>query len=183
MNAPVISVNLKWYKIYITYSYWYVGQEVAVVAFGTMAHSFVFILMILVCYISQKYIYCFTVPFWKTDSLVWHRDDVWFLPHLSDWLCCPRLEWRPFQAQPLLQQGWRQLWVCRILLDILGPYRSPYSESIYLLQLHCVHPQWWASSWHLHEDQREDASLFHPLGQWSQLQLFEASIPDRRDQQ
>lgn len=65
MNAPVISVNLKWYKIYITYSYWYVGQEVAVVAFGTMANSFVFILMILVCYISQKYIYCFPVSFCK----------------------------------------------------------------------------------------------------------------------
>jgi len=65
MNAPVISVELEWYKIYITYSYWFIGQEVAVVAFGTIGNSFVLCLMVLVCWLSQKFIYCFPVSFCK----------------------------------------------------------------------------------------------------------------------
>jgi hypothetical protein len=65
MDAPVIDVTLKWYKIYIEYSYWFIGQEVAVVAFGTIANSIVFLLMVLVCWLSQKCIYCFPVSFCK----------------------------------------------------------------------------------------------------------------------
>ncbi len=54
-----------WYKIKIDYSFWYVGQEVAVVAFGTLANTLVFLLFVLICHISQKYIYCFPVSFCK----------------------------------------------------------------------------------------------------------------------
>jgi hypothetical protein len=38
---------------------------VAVVAFGTLANTFIFGLLVLICHLSQKYIYCFPVSFCK----------------------------------------------------------------------------------------------------------------------
>ena len=52
MNAPVISVDLHWYKIKIAYSFWYIGQEVGVVAFGTVTNTIIFILLVLICHLS-----------------------------------------------------------------------------------------------------------------------------------
>jgi len=59
IDAPVVSIDLKWYKLKIKYSYWHVGQEVAVITVGVLANSFAFLFFILVCNLSQKYIYCF----------------------------------------------------------------------------------------------------------------------------
>lgn len=70
MNAPVIAIVLHWYKINIEYSYWFIGQEVAVIAFGTLSNTFVFLLLVWICHLSQKYIYCFPISFCKV--IAWY---------------------------------------------------------------------------------------------------------------
>ena len=63
MNCPVISVKLQWYKLYIDYAFWNIGQEVAVITIGVVSNTVVLCMMILVCFLSQKYIYCFPRSF------------------------------------------------------------------------------------------------------------------------
>ena len=65
MNAPVIDVELYWYKIKLVYTYSYVSEEMAVVACGPVSNSIIFLILVLVCHLSQKYIFCFPVSFCK----------------------------------------------------------------------------------------------------------------------
>jgi len=65
VGAPVTSVVIKWYKIKLSYSYWNVFQQLGVVVTGTLSNTLVFLFLISVCHICQKYIYCFPVSFCK----------------------------------------------------------------------------------------------------------------------
>jgi len=59
MNAPVISLELRWYKVMIDYAYWHIWQQAFVIAIGCLSNTLVFLFLILVCHLSQKHIYCF----------------------------------------------------------------------------------------------------------------------------
>eukprot|EP00347_Sterkiella_histriomuscorum_P020652 403336985 len=63
MNAPVMSLDLSWYKIKINYAFWNIGQEVAVITVGVVSNTLILAMLILICYLSQKYIYCFPRSF------------------------------------------------------------------------------------------------------------------------
>lgn len=65
MDCPVTDVVISWYKIVLTYSYWNMYQELGVIMFGTIANSLIFCFLVVVCHISQKYIWCFPVRLCK----------------------------------------------------------------------------------------------------------------------
>ena len=52
MDAPVISMELHWYKVKINYAFWNIGQEVAVITVGVVANTFMLGLFILICHLS-----------------------------------------------------------------------------------------------------------------------------------
>jgi len=63
MDAPVMGLDFLGYKIAINYSYWHIGQEIAVVFFGVFSNTLAFLFLITVCHLSQKYIFCFPKRF------------------------------------------------------------------------------------------------------------------------
>lgn len=68
IDAPVEEFIWNWYKIDMIYSNWNVYQEMLVVASGPLTNTFILLFMMLVCHISNKYIFCFPVYFCKIIS-------------------------------------------------------------------------------------------------------------------
>jgi hypothetical protein len=64
-DAPVDSVTFKWYKVHIEYTFWNMSTQLAVIIFGTLVNTIMFLFLILVCYLAQKYIHCFPPKFCK----------------------------------------------------------------------------------------------------------------------
>jgi hypothetical protein len=61
MDAPVTEIEFKWYKLKLTYSYWNMWQELAVLMSGTLLNSALFYFAKTVTHLSYKHIYCFPV--------------------------------------------------------------------------------------------------------------------------
>lgn len=61
IDAPVTSVTFTYYKVYMAYGIWSVYQEMIVTAAGPIGNSLMFLFLTLVCYLSQKWVYCFPV--------------------------------------------------------------------------------------------------------------------------
>jgi len=55
----VISLTFTWYKLKLNYAYWNFETQLLVIIFGTLGNTMIFSFWILVCHISQRYIYCF----------------------------------------------------------------------------------------------------------------------------
>ena len=68
IDAPVEEFIWNWYKIDMIYSNWNVYQEMLVVASGPLTNTLILLFMMLVCHISNKYIFCFPVYFCKIIS-------------------------------------------------------------------------------------------------------------------
>jgi len=58
-DAPVEHIKFSWYKLKIDYTYWNFHTELLVILMGTLNNTFIFLMAILVCWISQKWIHCF----------------------------------------------------------------------------------------------------------------------------
>jgi hypothetical protein len=65
INCPVTSLSFTWYKMRLDYAYWNVYQEVLVVAVGVLANSLLFMFLVCINHIANKYIFCFPVKFCK----------------------------------------------------------------------------------------------------------------------
>lgn len=65
VDASVDSVTFKWYKIQILYTSWNMQTQLGVIIMGTLSNSLIFLFAILVCHLSQRYIYCFPPKFCK----------------------------------------------------------------------------------------------------------------------
>lgn len=61
VNAPVISLEWKWYEIDMDYAYWRMDQQLGVVVMGPLSNTILFSFLIIVCHLSQKYIGSFPV--------------------------------------------------------------------------------------------------------------------------
>ena len=55
----MISLTFTWYKLKLNYAYWNFETQLLVIIFGTLGNTMIFSFWILVCHISQRYIYCF----------------------------------------------------------------------------------------------------------------------------
>lgn len=51
-DAPVLSVEPKWYKIKLEYAYWNFETQLLVIIAGTLGNTFLFCFLILICYLS-----------------------------------------------------------------------------------------------------------------------------------
>ena len=65
VDAPVTRVEFRWYKIKLIYSFHTMYQQLGVLITGTLANTLIFMFLMLVCHLSNKYIYCFPVKFCK----------------------------------------------------------------------------------------------------------------------
>ena len=65
VNAPVISLQWKWYEIEMEYAYWRMYQQLGVVIAGPLLNTLFFSFFIMVCHLSQKYINSFPVSVCK----------------------------------------------------------------------------------------------------------------------
>lgn len=65
MDAPVSSLEIDWYRLHLSYDIWNVTMEMVVIAFGPLSNSVIFLFFGAVCYLSNRYIYCFPVLFCK----------------------------------------------------------------------------------------------------------------------
>jgi len=70
MDAPVISLKFGWTKIYVEYAVWRVEHEMMVISAGPLCNTGMFFFFALVCYLSQRWVYCFPVIFCKI--IAWH---------------------------------------------------------------------------------------------------------------
>lgn len=70
IDAPVTSFTFLWYKMQLDYASWNVYQEMGVTLVGPLSNSAMFMFMMLVCYLSNKWIYCFPVFFCKI--ILWY---------------------------------------------------------------------------------------------------------------
>ena len=61
LDAPVTAILFKWYKVKLTYSYWNMWQELAVIMCGTLLNTALFLFLVVVCHVSYRHIYCFPV--------------------------------------------------------------------------------------------------------------------------
>lgn len=61
IDAPVTSVSFTYYKVYMEYGIWSVYQEMIVTAAGPVGNALMFLFLISLCWISQKWVYCFPV--------------------------------------------------------------------------------------------------------------------------
>lgn len=65
VDAPVTSMEWKWYEIRLEYAYWTMAQQLLVVLAGPLMNTAIFGFFILVCHLSQKWIHCFPVGMCK----------------------------------------------------------------------------------------------------------------------
>jgi hypothetical protein len=65
MSAPVTSVTISWNKVYLVYATWSVYMEMGVTIFGPISNTLIFLFLMLVCHLSNKWIHCFPVYFCK----------------------------------------------------------------------------------------------------------------------
>jgi len=70
IKAPVMSLTFNWYKMHLDYANWNVYQEMGVIACGPLSNTLIFSFWAVVCYYSDKYIFCFPVYFCKI--LAWY---------------------------------------------------------------------------------------------------------------
>ena len=70
IEAPVTSVNFRYNKVILNYSSWNVYQEMLVVSMGPLSNSLLFVFMMCVCWVSQRYIFCFPTSFCKV--ILWY---------------------------------------------------------------------------------------------------------------
>lgn len=52
VNAPVISLQWKWYEIEMEYAYWRMDQQLGVVMAGPLLNTLFFSFFIMVCHLS-----------------------------------------------------------------------------------------------------------------------------------
>lgn len=73
INAPVIELDYKlttFYKLTLDYAYWSQFQQIGTILMGYMSNTLLFVLLILTCHLSQKYIFCFPVKLCKV--IAWY---------------------------------------------------------------------------------------------------------------
>lgn len=70
IDAPVTGFEFDWYKVKLDYADWNVYQEMAVLSVGPLSNSAMFIFFCLVCYFSNKWIYCF--PVYLCKVILWY---------------------------------------------------------------------------------------------------------------
>lgn len=70
IEAPVTGLYFGYYKLFLEYASWNVYQEMLVVATGPISNSILFVFFMCVCWISQRYIYCF--PVWFCKIIAWY---------------------------------------------------------------------------------------------------------------
>ena len=65
IDAPVSGMTFSWHRLFLNYDSLNVYQEMLVISFGPLSNSLIFLFFQGVCYLSNKYIYCFPVRFCK----------------------------------------------------------------------------------------------------------------------
>jgi hypothetical protein len=68
IDAPVIELSYKlttFYKLTLEYQFWSQFQQIGTIVMGYMSNTLLFVLLIVTCHLSQKYIFCFPVKLCK----------------------------------------------------------------------------------------------------------------------
>lgn len=68
IDAPVTELSYKlttFYKLTLEYQYWSQFQQIGTIVMGYMSNTLLFVLLIVTCHLSQKYIFCFPVKLCK----------------------------------------------------------------------------------------------------------------------
>lgn len=66
MGVPVTSFSPRWYKVYVTYSYWTFVQEITTIVFGILSNSLLMSLFTLTAVFFKRSCFgCFPRMFYK----------------------------------------------------------------------------------------------------------------------
>jgi len=63
MSVPVIEFTPTFYDISVVYISWSIGQEIGVILTGNLINTLMFLFMMFICWLCQKYVLCFPKVF------------------------------------------------------------------------------------------------------------------------